>query len=181
MWCPARLCAWSHSFQSLYYAPQFSHQLFHRLTPTLCRRWHTTFYILHPKKTFRYPLSDLQSTISLISSWMSSNYLTLNPSKTEFLLIGLPQKTSKLNNHSLSLSTAQPILPTPLQKKITIDFILSFSNHIASISNYCYTHIRDLRCIRHIIDFTTASTIATSLTHWRLHYWNSLYHSLPVT
>ena len=37
-----------------------------------------------------------QSTITIISSCMASNYLTLNPSKTEFLLIGFPQKTSKM-------------------------------------------------------------------------------------
>ena len=36
---------------------------------------------------FSLAFSDLQSTIVLISSWMSTNYLTLNPSKTEFLLI----------------------------------------------------------------------------------------------
>ena len=33
---------------------------------------------------------------------MTSNYLTLNPSKTEFLLIGLLQQTSKTVNPSLS-------------------------------------------------------------------------------
>ena len=41
-------------------------------------------------KHFSSAINHLQSTITLISSWMSSNYLTLNPSKTEFLLIGLP-------------------------------------------------------------------------------------------
>ena len=45
---------------------------------------------------FSSVMNNLQSTIILISSWMSSNYLTLNPSKTEFLLIGLPQQTSKI-------------------------------------------------------------------------------------
>ena len=31
-------------------------------------------------------INNLQSTITLISSWMSFNYLTLNPSQTEFFL-----------------------------------------------------------------------------------------------
>ena len=36
-------------------------------------------------QNFPISISDLESIISLISSWMSTNYLTLNPSKTEFL------------------------------------------------------------------------------------------------
>jgi len=36
-----------------------------------------------------------------ISSWMSSNLLTLNSSKTEFLIIGLKQQLSKIDNSSL--------------------------------------------------------------------------------
>ena len=58
-------------------------------------------------------ICDLESTISLISSWMSSNYLTLNPSKTESLLIGLPQQTSKIINPSLLSLSHNPFLPLP--------------------------------------------------------------------
>jgi len=34
---------------------------------------------------------------------MSSNFLSLNPSKTEFLIFGLPQQLSKLNNPAIHL------------------------------------------------------------------------------
>jgi len=34
---------------------------------------------------------------------MSSNFLSLNPSKTEFLIFGLPQQLSKLNNPTIHL------------------------------------------------------------------------------
>jgi len=37
-----------------------------------------------------------------ISSWMSANLLTLNSSKTEFLIIGLKQQLSKIDNSSLN-------------------------------------------------------------------------------
>ena len=43
-----------------------------------------------------------------------------------------------------------------------------------------FYHIRDLRRIRDTLDFTTASTIATSLVHSKLDYCNSLYFSLPA-
>jgi hypothetical protein len=32
--------------------------------------------------------SHLENTISLVQKWMSSNFISLNPSKTEFLIIG---------------------------------------------------------------------------------------------
>ena len=81
----------------VFHKAQFSVPLFsmftlhlsvHHLTPTLCQQ-HATFYILHPKN-FSLAISDLHSTVSIISSWMSSNYLTLNPSKTEFIVSSLP-------------------------------------------------------------------------------------------
>ena len=39
-----------------------------------------------------------------ISPWMSANLLTLNSSKTEFLIIGLKQQLSKIDNSSLTHS-----------------------------------------------------------------------------
>ena len=53
----------------------------------------TQLFISYIPKNFLTAISYLESTISLISSWMTSNYFTLNPSKTEFLL---PQQTSKI-------------------------------------------------------------------------------------
>ena len=97
-------------------------------------------------------MNNLQSTSTLIPSWMSSNYLTLNPSQTEFLLIGLPQQTSKTVNPSLSLSTPKPILTNLSAKNLgfIFDSTLSFSKQTSSFSSAC--HIRDLRRIRHILD-----------------------------
>ena len=56
----------------------------------------TQRFISFVPKNFSSAINNHQTTITLISSWMSSNYLNLNSSKTEFLLIGLPQQTSKI-------------------------------------------------------------------------------------
>ena len=75
-----------------------------------------------------------------------------------------------------------PSLPTPSARNLgfLFDSTLSFSKQISSVSSACYYHIRDLRRIRHTIDFNAASTIATSLIHSRLDYCNSLYFGLPT-
>ena len=114
---------------------------------------------------------------------MSSNYITLHPSKTEFLLIGLPQQTCKIVNPSFSLSTTKPIIPSQSVKNhgFIFDSTMSFSKQISSLSSACNYHIRDLRRIRHTLDSTTATTIVTALVHSRLDYCNSLYHGPPIT
>ena len=86
----------------------------------------TQLFISFTSKNFPSVISDLQSIISLISSWMSSNYLTLNAPKTEFLLIDLPQQTSKIINPSLSLPNAQPISLTCFAKNLGFIFDSTF-------------------------------------------------------
>ena len=39
----------------------------------------------------------IEGTISSINDWMSANFLSLNPDKTEFLLIGHPEQLSELD------------------------------------------------------------------------------------
>jgi len=90
-------------------------------------------------------------------SWMTANLLTLNSSKTEFLLIGLQQQLTKIHNCSLNTTDSARYLG------FIFDSHLTFSDQISLKS--CYYHIRELRCIRPYLDFKTASTIATSIVH----------------
>ena len=47
-------------------------------------------------------MDHLHNALDPISSWMTTNLLTLNSSKTEFLLIGLSKQFAKINNSSLT-------------------------------------------------------------------------------
>ena len=116
---------------------------------------------------------------------MTANLLTLNPFKTEFMLIGLPQQLSKIRSPSLSLPPAQPIRSCSSARNLGFVFDSSLSlfqptNLQALYSSYHY-HIRDLRRIRNSLDHKTAATIATFLVHSRLDYCNSFYYSLPAS
>ena len=77
---------------------------------------------------------------------MFSNYLTVDPSKAEFLLIGLPQQTSKIVNPSLFFPSTKPIMPSLSAKYLgfIFDSTLSFSKQISSLSSTCYYHFCDL-------------------------------------
>jgi len=89
---------------------------------------------------------------------MTANLLTLNSSKTGFLLIGLKQQLSKIHNSSLTTTHSARNLG------FIFDEHLTFSDQISALSKSCYYHIRELRCIRPYLDFKTASTMPPPLS-----------------
>jgi len=82
---------------------------------------------------------------------MSSNFLSLNPSKPEFFIFVLPQQLSELNNPTIHLPNNVILSPVDSPRNLGVIF------------KSCFHNIRDLRCICNTIYQTTACTmIATS-------------------
>jgi len=104
---------------------------------------------------------------------MTANLLTLNSSKTEFLLIGLKKQLDNIHNSTLNTTHSAGNLG------FIFDEHLTFSDQISTISKACYYHIRQFCCIHTYLDSTTACTNATSIIHSKLDYCNSLYDNLP--
>jgi len=73
---------------------------------------------------------------------LRSSLLTLNSSKTDFLLIGLKNQLAKIHNSSLDTSHSACNL------SYIFDEHLTFADQITALSKACYYHIRQLRCIR---------------------------------
>ena len=88
---------------------------------------------------------------------MTANLLTLNSSKTKFLLIGLEIQLAKIHNSSLDTSHSARNLG------FIFDEHLTFADQITALSKACYYHIRQLRCIRPYLDSSTACHTATSI------------------
>jgi len=99
------------------------------------------FLSFHPSD-FHSNISQLQNALQQTSSWMTANPLTLNSSKTEFLLIGLKQQLSKIHDCSLTTTHSARNLGFIFDKHLT------FSDQNTALSKSCYYHIRELRCIR---------------------------------
>jgi len=100
---------------------------------------------------------------------MTANLLTLNSSKTEFLLICLKKQLAKIHNSSLDTSHCARNLG------FICDEHLTFSGQMTSLSKACHYHIRQLRCIRLYLDSSTACATATFIVHSKRNYCNSLY------
>jgi len=142
----------------------------------------TQLFISFLPSQYSTSINQLQSVFSQVSSWMSANLLSLNPSKTEFLVIGLPQQTAKVNDPSLAIDSNNVLQPVTHARNLgfLIDNNLSFDQQISALSRSCSYHLRDLRRIRPTLNFHTANIIATSLVQSKLDYCNSLYLNLPA-
>jgi len=75
------------------------------------------FLSCHPSD-FHSNISHLQNALQQISSWMTANLLTLNSSKTEFLLIGLKKQTVN-QLQQIQNSLAHAVVNTPKSTHIT--------------------------------------------------------------
>jgi hypothetical protein len=111
-------------------------------------------------KSFQIAMEQLQNTISIVSTWMSSNLLCLNQSKSEFMVIGLPAQLAKLQKPSLLMPANTTLIPVTSARNLgfKLDATLSLSDQISSITQTCFFHIRDLRRVRKSLDYNLTTT-----------------------
>ena len=90
-----------------------------------------------------HAISHLEHTISNVYNWVSSNFLSLNPSKIEFLLVGLPQQLSELSNPITLLPNNVTLSPVCSARNLGVifDSNLTFSQHISAVSKSCFYQI----------------------------------------
>src|SRR6218665_2396478 len=103
LWCSARFSSRAPTFilyttqlSSLIKASSIDHHLYAD---------DTQLFISFSTNSFSDSMNHLLHVVYQISSWMTSNLLRLNPSKTEFLLIGLRDRLKKIPDPSISLKT----------------------------------------------------------------------------
>ena len=111
---------------------------------------------------------------------MNLNKLLLNPSKTEFLLIGTDSQRNKFSDlNSVTLGdTTIPVSSSSRNLGFIFDSDMSFTKQISSVSKSCHFHIRDIRRIRPLLSSSIAITLANSLVSSKLDYCNSLYFGI---
>ena len=66
-------------------------------------------------------LAKLTSTLDQVHSWFCANRLVVNPSKTEYLLIGTPQQRSKITNSFITFKNVS-LSPTDSARNLGVVF-----------------------------------------------------------
>src|ERR1700761_4656304 len=140
----------------------------------------TQLYLSFSAADFPSTLTFLSKTLDFVHQWLTSNHLSLNPTKTEYLIIGTSQQRSKIAVDLLSFSGCS-IPPSSSVKNLGMIFNpdLSLSKHIFAVCQRSYHSIRILHQIRSSIDHNSAVLLANSLVSSNIDYCNALYFNLP--
>ena len=104
------------------------------------------------------------------------NMLKLNPSKTEFMIIGNSTLRKKIaHNFPVELLNQNFAEINSIRNLgVTFDPAFSFKKHVPNICRSAFYHIQDLRRIRINFNKSTAISLANALVSSRLDYCNSL-------
>src|SRR5207245_6067925 len=141
----------------------------------------TQLYISFSSSDSVSNLSTLSSTLDSVYTWLSSNRLSVNPSKTEYLILGNPQQRSKLVSSSISF-LGNTLTPSDKCRNLGVifDSDLTFKNHISDVCCSSFYSIRQLLQIRASLDTNSSILLANALVSSKLDYCNSLFYNLPA-
>ena len=125
---------------------------------------------------------NLNADLKLISQWLENNGLVINPTKTEFMIIGTHQKLRRfqplelyLNNHIITKVETSKYLG------VTLDSNLTWTPHVDKLYSKASSRIGVLRRIRPFLDISTAKLVYSTTILPILDYCDVVWDNCNVT
>ena len=120
-------------------------------------------------------IERVENCVSDINIWMEQNFLKLNKSKTELLLIGTKQQLHKLPDIKLQISSCI-IEPSSSVRDLgaTFDSCLSMNHHVSNIVRTCFYHLRNVASIKACLNKPALLSAVHAFVTSRLDSGNSL-------
>lgn len=139
----------------------------------------TQLYTSFSIKDSNTSVLSVSECIADIKTWMKSNLLMLNDSKTEVILLGTKQQLSKFSNLEISVGNAN-IKPCTKVRNLGVIFDnnMTMEDHVNNICKTSYFYIRLLGKLRKFLDKETGAMITHAFVTSRLDYCNSLLHGI---
>ena len=121
------------------------------------------------------------SCFDSVQSWMNSNRLRLNASKTEFIWLGSSRRLQRCSFDPLLIggSIVHPAASVR-DLGVILDPALSFVSHVARLTGVSFYHIRQLRTIRYSLTTDSCHSLVRALIVSRLDYCNGLLGGAPA-
>ena len=136
----------------------------------------TQLYIPFTANNLAIGLKELEDCTLALRDWLAYNYLQLNPSKSEAILVGTRQQISKIGQLS-TVTVAGALIKLSSNIKnlgVHLDSSLTLNYHVTQQCNTCYYHIRQFKHIRPFLTDTAAKLVSQAIIFSRLDYCNSL-------
>ena len=114
----------------------------------------------------------LNDDLARVEKWLTANKLTLNASKTDFMLIGSRQRLSTFHNPPSLVIDGAPITQVTSTKSlgVHIDETLSWNVHIEILCKKIASGIGALKRVRSFVPHETLLSIFISLVHPHFDY-----------
>ena len=142
----------------------------------------TQLYVPFNPSDSEAAMARLEECIEDIRQWMTMNFLKLNDSKTEFVILGSPQDVAKVTEWTVTVG-GNEILPSTSARNIGayFDSSLDMKQHVNNIIKSCYHQIRSLSKIRKYLTIDSSKKLVHAFVSSRLDNLNSLLIELPDT
>ena len=129
--------------------------------------------------------ASVNKCLAEIKSWMVENFMKLNESKTELLIIGKPLVLQKFDLSVEIQFGSTTITPTECKGDswkslgVKLDEALNMERQINSVRQKCGWTMTNIRSIGRYLDEATKLMLVKQLIISKLDYCNSLYMNLP--
>ena len=121
----------------------------------------------------------LLACVSEIESWMSSNRLKLNASKTEFIWIGTRRQLSKVEEEALVIGGHSI---TPMVKvrdlAVFIDREQTMETHVTNNVRGCMYQLRQVCSVKRSLTLDSRRALATAFVASRIDYCNGVLYGI---
>jgi len=125
-------------------------------------------------------LASLSSCLEEIEAWMKANFLQLNSSKTEAILVGTPHQVQSSPITHITFSGQNIRLSsTVLNLGVRFDAQLTFDAHIKHLCKTSFYHLRNIAKLRPTLGLSDAEKLVHAFVSSRLDYCNSLLFGIP--
>jgi len=140
----------------------------------------TQLYLSFKVDESMHAIQKLENCILEIRSWMANHKLKLNDDKTEFITISSHHNNRDINTLNIKIGDESIIASKSVRNLgVIFDSIFNMENHITSICQSCYFHLRNIGSIRPYLDNEIAAQIIHAFVTSKLDYCNSLLSKLP--
>lgn len=121
------------------------------------------------------PSSALTACLEEIKAWMNLNFLQLNSSKTEAILVGTSHQTQSFSITGITISGhVIPLSTTVTNLGLRFDPQLTFEAHIKNLCKISFYHLRNIAKLRSTLTLADAEKLVHALISSRLDYCNAL-------
>ena len=122
------------------------------LTKSYPRRYADGTHLTHADKNLNIIQSCLNEDLLNISKWVIANKLTLNVTKTEFILIGLRQNLNALTASPVLSINGTSVKQVPMSKSlgVLIDANLTWGSHVEKLAKKIASGIAAIKRVSHL-------------------------------